>query len=162
MAIWYEVEKSEYGIRQFMECNWDFHDFSIAGVSSYPGEIDLFLKYDSLKGSVLLRFLNVLDFQIVPPEDDSSSVLGGATLILKDNKLVWLADDSYTADQIKEVQKYATWIEADQIIWAVTDADGNPAEMPDSRIKQTWHVNGNPIERKFDLKPYQKDPDVTV
>ena len=27
MAVWYEVEKSEAGINDFLDCNWGFHDF---------------------------------------------------------------------------------------------------------------------------------------
>ncbi len=33
MPIWYEVEHSETGIYNFMECNWQFHDFKIERIS---------------------------------------------------------------------------------------------------------------------------------
>ena len=33
MAVWYEVEHSEKGIHNFMECNWHFHDFKIECVN---------------------------------------------------------------------------------------------------------------------------------
>lgn len=29
MGVWYEVEKTPNGINDFMECNWEFHDFTI-------------------------------------------------------------------------------------------------------------------------------------
>ena len=61
MAIWYEVEHSKKGIHNFMECNWHFHDFKIERVHYLPDSLtaELFLKYDKLEGSVILRFLNV-------------------------------------------------------------------------------------------------------
>ena len=29
MAVWYEVEKSQAGIKNFLDSNWSFHDFRI-------------------------------------------------------------------------------------------------------------------------------------
>lgn len=41
MAIWYEVEKSEDGIYNFLECNWRFHNFSIDKIKYYRGKKSL-------------------------------------------------------------------------------------------------------------------------
>ncbi len=46
MAIWYEVEHSEKGIHNFMDCNWHFHDFKIERVNYLPDSYtaELFLQ----------------------------------------------------------------------------------------------------------------------
>jgi hypothetical protein len=83
----------------------------------------------------------VCEFNIVPPNDDYDDYLMGTVLTLSDdNNLLWLADDSYPQEQANEIQKYATWIKSNQIIWAVTDQNGNPAEMPDNKINQIWQL----------------------
>jgi hypothetical protein len=157
MAVWYEVEKTPMGIQNFLDCNWAFHDFFIEKVEYLPRQkrIKLFLRYDELKGSVILIFLGVCEFNIVPPNDDYDDYLMGTVLTLSDdNNLLWLADDSYPQEQANEIQKYATWIKSNQIIWAVTDQNGNPAEMPDNKINQIWQTYGKIEQKHFALKEY--------
>lgn len=57
MAVWYEVEKNTEGIYNFLECNWCFHDFWIDKIEYHRTEkiVEIFMKYDELKGSVILR-----------------------------------------------------------------------------------------------------------
>ena len=45
-----------------------------------------------------------------------------------------------------------TWIESNRIIWAITDADGNPVEMPQNRIDQVWETWGKKEKKHFDFK----------
>lgn len=49
MAKWYEVEKTEKGIKEFMECNWEFHDFRAVKIQYVPGMdmVEIFLQYDT-------------------------------------------------------------------------------------------------------------------
>lgn len=52
MPVWYEVEKSEDGIINFMECNWHFHDFLIGQASYFPAKqmVELLMEYDTPNG----------------------------------------------------------------------------------------------------------------
>lgn len=57
MAKWYEVEKTEKGIKEFMECNWEFHDFRAVKIQYVPGMdmVEIFLQYDTeyLRGMIM-------------------------------------------------------------------------------------------------------------
>ena len=33
-------------------------------------------------------------------------------------------------------------MKAERLFWAVTDAEGNPVEMPQNRMDQVWNVYG--------------------
>ena len=39
MEKWYEVEKTEKGIKEFLECNWEFHDFRAIKIEYVPGKV---------------------------------------------------------------------------------------------------------------------------
>ena len=71
MAIWYEVEKSQKGIEQFLDSNWGFHDFRLERVEYTPGKdcLEIFLKYDTGEEGVLLRFTWIHDFHICAERD---------------------------------------------------------------------------------------------
>lgn len=160
MAIWYEVEKTQSGMKDFMECNWDFHDFTVERITYMPDSdlIEMFLKYDELEGSVLLRFIDVVDFRIVPRDRDYSSELMGSVIALDESDfLTWVADDSYPAENVDEAKKYATWIKSGKIIWTVTNAQGMPDEMPSYKIDQQWKIYGKTVEKHFSLKEYKED-----
>ena len=63
MAKWYEVEKTEKGIKEFLECNWEFHDFRAIKIEYVPGMdmVEIFLQYDTGCEGVLLRFAWIKD-----------------------------------------------------------------------------------------------------
>ena len=66
MSIWYEVEKTDHGFNEFLNCNWGFHDFRLERFE-YVSEkdiVDIFLKYDTLNEGVLLRFVRIHDVHI--------------------------------------------------------------------------------------------------
>jgi len=163
MAIWYEVEKTENGIYNFMECNSCFHDFKIVR-SDYDPEndhtLELFLLYDELEGSVILRFIDVhnmhinMDCSLGWPDDIWESVL----IILENSHFLWSENYQYKEESAKHVDKLKecdySWVECERIIWSMTDKDGNPAELPAHVIDQTWNICGKVEQHHFDLKPY--------
>lgn len=162
MAVWYEVERSRTGIENFMECNWCFHDFKIERAVYLPENrsAELFLKYDEPEGSVILRFLNVhamrvvLDMEYGFPAEIGGSVL----LLLDDGRFLW-ADNDFWGEKSKahleELKAESSWVQAERIVWAVTDSSGKPAEMPADKIDQVWTVWGKTERHHFELSPYQ-------
>ena len=48
MSVWYEMEKTEKGYNEFLNCNWGFHDFSHERIEYVPGKnmVEIFLQYD--------------------------------------------------------------------------------------------------------------------
>ena len=162
MAVWYEVEKSEKGITHFLESNWCFHDFRPEKVEYVPGKdmVEIFLKYDTRDQGVLLRFVWIHDVHINTQRDyDAEWLNGSVAFVLENGSFIWL-DDGWSEDSILHLDKlktYTTWVEAERIMWAITDADGNPIEMPPERKDQVWNVDGKQIEEHFDLKEFQGD-----
>ncbi len=84
---------------------------------------------------VLLRFVRVHDVHINTQRDYDAEWLQGSVELLLDD---------------------------DSIIWAVTDADGNPVEMPPDRIDQVWSVYGRTEEKHFELKEFEGDWDAIL
>ncbi len=163
MAIWYEVAHTEEGIRNFLECNWEFHDFTI-GRFSYDMEnksAELFMRYDENEGSVLLRFLNVEGMRVEAEVDGGYPVnwiMGSVLLLLDNGNFLWIDDDgdkNPDAAAIAELKQCYDWVQAGRILWAVTDAEGNPTEMPPDKINQVGHVYGKVVHRHYDLTPYE-------
>ena len=160
MAVWYEVEHSEKGIQNFMECNWHFHDFKIERVNYMPDRYtaELFLKYDELEGSVILRFIDVhhMDINIRVAMGFVSEIMGSVLLFLENGQFLWIEDDKWgdqSIDHIDELKKESSWIQAERLIWATTDSDGNPTELPADKIDQTWSIYGKIEHHHFDLTP---------
>ena len=160
MAIWYEVERSKAGIYNFLECNYRFHDFKIARVSYQPDHYtaELFLLYDELEGSIILRFINVQEMDV--STEDSFGYLNeieGSVLLLTENgQFLWIADDSWgdqSKEHIEELKKEASWVQAERIIWAMTDSRGLPMELPADVIDQTWVNYGKEEYHHFELTP---------
>ncbi|MBQ8163525.1 MAG: hypothetical protein IJZ93_04070 [Clostridia bacterium] len=161
MPIWYEVEHSKTGIYNFMECNWHFHDFEIERISYLPDEnsVELFLKYDELKGSVILRFINVYSMNVMFKVEYGSldNIMGSVLLLTQNGQFLWIDNDSWgdkSKHHIEELKKESSWVQAENIIWAVTDEYGNPTEMPANKIDQVWQIYGKIEHHHFDLKPY--------
>ncbi len=164
MAIWYEVEHSKKGIHNFMECNWHFHDFKIERVNYLPDDshtAELFLKYDELEGSVILRFVNVRSMNINIKVDMGyiGDIMGSVLLLLDNGQFLWIDDDSWgdqSIDHIEELKKESSWIQAERLIWATTDCNGNPADLPADKIDQTLCIYGKIEHHHFDLTPYDE------
>ena len=154
MSIWYKVAATEQGITDFLDCNWGFHDFRIERVSFIPRSdtCEVFLKYDTGKEGVLLRFSKLHDMFIRVDEDYLDAWLFDTTLLLRENGAMrWIAADDVTEDELESCT-FATWVEADQLIWAVTDGDGQPIEMPPDRFHQIWNVFDKPVEKHFQFE----------
>lgn len=130
MAIWYEAEKTEDGIRNFMECNWDFHDFRVERATFFPLKrlLEVFLKYDELEGSVVLRFTGVKDFHVQNHNWFDCDIMGARTILLDDGGLFWCSREDLDGKEAMKAD--SDWVEADRILWAVTNAQGMPDEMP--------------------------------
>ena len=166
MAIWYEVEKSKAGIKNFLDSNWSFHDFRIEKIEyiSRKNMVEIFLKYDTETEGALLRFSGVQGVHINLPSDyNADFIMGCCVLYLENDTLLWLDDescDANDAEQLSLAKQCATWVESKKILWAITDGDGNPIEMPPERIDQVWVAWGKTEERHFDLKPFDGNWDV--
>ena len=161
MPIWYEVEHSKTSICNFMECNWHFHDFKIERVCYLSDEniTELFLKYDELENSIILKFINVQAMNIAVKVDFgcADEIMGSVLLLTENKQFLWIDNDSWgdkSEHHIEELKKDSSWIQAENIIWAVTDKYGNPTEMPTNKIDQTWNVYGKTEHRHFNLTPY--------
>lgn len=87
MAIWYKVEKTEQGIKDFLDCNWGFHDFRIERVEYVAGNdmIEIFLRYDTGKEGVRLRFTGLSGVHIYVNLDYEADWLYDTTLLLRDD-----------------------------------------------------------------------------
>ena len=66
MAVWYQVEKTEEGLQQFLESNCEFHDYRIERVDYHAAEdyTDVYLAYDTGTEGVLIRFLGMIRLTI--------------------------------------------------------------------------------------------------
>ena len=144
-----------------MECNWHFHDFKIELVHYLPDShtVELFLKYDELEGSVILRFIGVhsMNINIQVYMGWTSDIMGSVLLLLENGQLLWIDDDSWgdqSKDHIEELKKESSWIQAERLIWATTDSNGNPTELPADKIDQTWNIHGKIEHHHFDLTPF--------
>ena len=163
MAVWYEVEKSEKGIAHFLESNWCFHDFRPERVEYIPGKdmVEIFLKYDTDDQGVLLRFVWIHAMHINTDRDYEAEWLSGSiAFILENGAFIWLDDDNWGDESIShldEIKTYTTWVESERIMWAITDAYGNPVEMPSKRINQICNIWGQQVEKHFELKEFQGD-----
>lgn len=163
MAVWYEMEKSEKGIKNFLDSNWSFHDFRTERIEyiSEKDYVEVFLKYDTMNESVLLRFTCIHTLHINSYRDYHTAWLNGSVvLLLKNNVIIWLDDDEWgdqTREHLNEVKDSTTWVEAEGIFWAITDADGNPVEMLQNRIHQIWNTFGKIEEKNFELHEFHGD-----
>ena len=160
MAIWYEVEHSEAGIYNFLECNSRFHDFKIARVSYDQDHytVELFLLYDELERSIILRFINVQEMYVsMEGSFGCLNEIEGSVLLLTENgQFLWITDDIWgnqSKDHIEELKEEASWIQAERIIWAMTDSQGLPTELPADMIDQTWMIYGKEEHHHFELTP---------
>lgn len=158
MAIWHKVSKDANGIREFMECNWYFHDFRIERVSYIPGKemAEIFMMYDTGREGILLKFIGThgMNIDINPYGDYGADWLYGTTLLLKENnRLQWLAADDLTQEEL--IAPPVTWVESDEIIWAVTDSNGHPIPLPNDRLNQVWNHYGKVIEKHFSFSEWK-------
>ena len=160
MAIWYEVEHSESGIYNFMECNSRFHDFKIARVSYDPDRytVELFLLYDELERSIILRFINVQEMYVSMENSFGfmNEIEGSVLLLTENGQFLWITDDIWgdqSKDHIEELKEEASWVQAERIIWAMTDSRGLPSELPADMIDQTWMIYGKEEHHHFELIP---------
>ena len=87
MSVWYEVEKSEDGIINFMECNWYFHDFLIGQASYFPAKqmVELLMEYDTPNDNIILRFLKIKDFHFQTFDNPCDSMIFGSILKLSED-----------------------------------------------------------------------------
>lgn len=168
MAIWFEVQKSKEGIENFLNINWEFHDFRLKKIEYIPGKdlVEIFLKYDTKTEGVLLRFAWIHGVGINTKRDYDAEWMNGSVAILRENNsVIWLDDDTWgdeSAEHLDELKKYTTWVEAERIFWAVTDAEGNPVEMPENRIRQTWVTYGKEEEKIFEIQEFTGDWDAIL
>jgi len=163
MDIWFEMEKSKKGITDFLECNWYFHDFRIERIEYKPRKdiVEIFLKYDTMLEGVLLRFIFVHGMHIdTKKREYCSEWLSGSIVLLLDNHSIIWADDKWgdeSKEHLDEIKENMTWVIAERVFWAITDAKGNPIEMPPNRQHQVWVTYGKKEEKIFELKPFTED-----
>lgn len=154
MAIWYKVEKTEQSINDFLDCNWGFHDFRIERVEYVAGNdmVEIFLRYDTGKEGVRLRFVGLSGVHIYVNLDYEADWLYGTTLLLRnDGDLQWFAAEDVSEAEA-ENPTFCTWVKSSEMTWAVTDGEGRPVEMPADRFNQVWHNHGETIEKHFSFQ----------
>ena len=86
-------------------------------------------------------------------------IMGSVLLLLENGHFLWIDDDQWgdrSIDHIEELKKQSSWIQAERIIWATTDSNGNPTELPTDKIDQTWSVWGKIEHHHFDLTPFDE------
>ena len=138
MAVWYKVDKTKSGIKEFMDCNWGFHDFRIEKLSFLPEKdiVEVFLKYDTDKEGILLHFIGVRGVTVYAGGDYLTDWIIESTLLLRErNTLQWIPGNHVTPEEMDQGMPL-TWVESDELVWAVTDGEGNPIAMPNERLKQ--------------------------
>ena len=120
------------------------------------------IKYDEKKGSVMVRFLNVHGMHILFEAEYGyrEDILGSVLLLFKNGQFLWIADDAWgeqSAARVEELKTAASWVQAERIVWAVTDTNGEPADIPPDKIDQVGTVWGREERHHFDLTPYQEN-----
>lgn len=84
----------------------------------------------------------------------ASDMMGSVLLLLENGQFLWIDDDLWgdqSIDHIEELKEEASWIQAERLIWATTDRDGNPTELPANKTDQVWNVYGKTEHHHFDL-----------
>ena len=56
-------------------------------------------------------------------------------------------------DADTKLKEEASWVQAERIIWAMTDSRGLPTELPADMIDQTWMIYGKEEHHHFELTP---------
>lgn len=154
MAIWYKVEKTEQGIKDFLDCNWGFHDFRIERVEYVAGNdmVEIFLRYDTGKEGVRLRFVGLSGVHIAVIFDYKETWLYDTTLLLRDDRdLQWFAAEDVSEEEAND-PSFCTWVKSREMTWAVTDGEGQPVEIPENRLNQVWNVYGETVEKHFSFR----------
>ena len=85
MAVWYQVEKTEEGLQQFLESNCEFHDYRIERVDYHAAEdyTDVYLAYDTGTEGVLIRFLGMIRLTIPLGRLYAGAWLSGTTVFAR-------------------------------------------------------------------------------
>lgn len=162
MAVWFELEKSEDGIKNFLGCNWGFHDFRFERFTYVveKDRVDILLKHDTDKQGRLLRFVDLGDMHtFVKQYYLSDWISSSGCFLTDDNFVIWIENSDYSngADckkHFSEIQDYAFWVKSKYLFWAITNKDGDPIEAPDDYADQTFEVYGKKESHHFDLKPF--------
>ena len=163
MAIWYEVEKTVEGIKQARECNYDFHDYRLEKIDYVAAwdAVEIFLMYDSREDGLLLRFAHVKDMHVNVDVDYHADWLDACDIfLLKDGTLLFVVgtDEGNPDYQLTDELRHGlTWVQAERIFWAMTNAKREPIELPADRIDDTWVIYGEKVEKHFELKEFDGD-----
>lgn len=82
----------------------------------------------------LLRFVWVHDLHVNTQRDyDAEWIYGSELIITDDGNMVWVDVDDWDINipqNLEKVKKFATYVEAERLMWAVTDAEGNAILKP--------------------------------
>lgn len=142
MAVWYEVERTERGIADFMECNRKFRDFRIERITFVAEDdtCEIYLKHATCAGGLVLRFSELCDMFIRVDGDYLESWLAGATLLVRKNGVIrWIAAGNVAEDALQDCA-FATWVESHRLTWAITDAEEQPAEIQAQQLHGYWNT----------------------
>ena len=117
MTIWYELEKSPEGIRNFLESNWHFHDFRLESIEYTAGKdmVEVLLMYDSGEEGVLLRFTCIHDLHIQTGRDYEADWIMESILIqLEEGSIMWVergdfdVEDASQFEAVRRVRRTGT------------------------------------------------------
>lgn len=114
--------------------------------------VEIFLRYDTRKEGVRLRFVGLSGVHIYVDLDYEADWLFGTTLLLReDGDLQWFAAEDIIAAKV-ENPTFCTWVKSREMIWAITDGEGQPVAMPVDRLNQVWNDYGKTIEKHFQFQ----------
>lgn len=143
MNKWFIVKKEKDYLKEFLELFWEFHDFRIKKII-YDTEhysVDVILEYDTPAemDDVLLRFVAVTSMHVNCNIDYEADWIYGAGLCITDeNNLLWYNDEDITDVEEVKKAKHVTYVESEEIRFALVDHEGKPLNFPETMLHQTW------------------------
>lgn len=154
MAIWYEIEHSKKGIENFLNCTGYLHDYRVERMEYVPSKslVEMFCKYDTDREGVLLRFVDVGGVHIRTDVDYRDAWTWCATVVVEKNQtLSFFQSDEDVDWEAKKEPIYDTYVNARRIMFAITDKDGKPVEMPENRMDFTVHNSFENTDTEYHL-----------
>lgn len=138
--MWYELEKTEEGIGKFLDWIGGFHDFRIERISldRKEGTAEVFLLYDTFRDGVLLRFSGTKNAHISCRRGyEEGFIYSGTILRVPPSSILFIDDDDYREndpEDFEDLLRSSTWVEAESLVFAITDGDGVPSDTPPEHL----------------------------
>lgn len=154
------VEKTKQGIEEFLDCIHSFHDYRLERMEYIAGKdlVEVFLKFDTGREGVLLRFSGVNEINIIAERDYEVDWIYESWCQLYEDSFLWIENDDFDDQRncdIEEVRRGTTCVMSDRLFFAFTDQDENMIEDPQEWFHQIWTDScGTKKEQDFHFKKY--------